>query len=345
MNMKRPSLLVTTSPFVTAGEDTASIMWQVNYALMPAVLAATWYFGISALLIVAACVAGTVLPEWLAHRKERAGATTLRDGSALLTGILLALTLPPGIPLWMAFVGGVISIVLGKLIFGGIGFNVFNPALVGRAFLQAAFPGALTTWVPHSYSGGFWTLPGNTLTIPFLKPGVNAVTAATPLAQMKFESTLTGFADLLLGSTAGALGETSAVALLLGGLYLGMRNIVGWRIPGSIFATVFIFASVLHWVNPVKYPPGWFHLFAGGMVLGAVFMATDMVTSPLTKKGCLLFGFGIGFIAIVIRVFGGLPEGVMYSILLMNAMVPLINKATQPRVYGTQKRKKMSTGS
>ncbi|RMH74282.1 MAG: RnfABCDGE type electron transport complex subunit D [Gemmatimonadetes bacterium] len=330
--MKTQPLLLSTSPFLKDATSTPFIMWQVVFTLVPVVLAATYYFGISALLVTGACVAGAILTEWVFTQR------TIRDGSAMITGILLALTLPPGIPLWMAFVGGVASIGLGKLIFGGIGYNVFNPALVGRAFLQAAFPVSLTTWSPQGNFSGFWEVRGANFALPFMtSTGIDATTAATPLAMMKWGNQPTGMMELFLGNTAGSLGETCAVVILMGGLYLAVRNLFNWRIPVSIFATVFILASVLHLLNPEAFPPAIFHLLSGGLVLGAVFMATDMVTSPVTPLGCWIFGIGIGILVIVIREFGGLPEGVMYSILLMNAATPIINRLTQPRIYGAVK--------
>lgn len=334
MSADRPKLLLSTSPFLKQREDTVWMMWQVNYSLVPVVLAAVYFFGISALLIIMACVAGALLPEWLVQRTG--AARTLKDGSALITGVLLALTLPPGLPLWMAFLGGVGAAVLGKLLFGGIGYSIFNPALVGRAFLQAAFPVAMTTWPPQGTLRAFWTLRGDHFALPFMQAHVDAITAATPLAHMKFDAEPTALADLLLGTTAGSLGETSAALILLCGVYLAVRKVLNWRIPVSIFATVLVAGGVLNGVDPGIYPTPWFHLFSGGLILGAVFMATDPVTSPITQRGCWAFGIGIGILVVVIRLFGGLPEGVMFAILLMNAATPLINRVTQARVYGTR---------
>ncbi len=335
MRTDRPRLLLSTSPFLKQQEDTAWMMWQVNYSLVPVVLAAVFFFGISAVLVVGACVAGALLPEWLLQRTRPT--KTLKDGSALITGVLLALTLPPGLPLWMAFGGGLAAVVLGKLLFGGIGYSIFNPALVGRVFLQASFPVAMTTWSPHGTLGAFWTLHGDAFAPPFLQADVDAVTAATPLARMKFDAEPTAIADLLLGTTAGSLGETSAVLILLCGAYLAARKVLNWRIPVSIFATVLVLGAALRWLDSSSYPTPWFHLLSGGLILGAVFMATDPVTSPITQRGCWVFGVGVGVLVLVIRLFGGLPEGVMFAILLMNAATPLINRMTQPRTFGTPK--------
>ena len=333
MNTQSPNLILSTSPFVKRPRDTPYVMRHVIYALLPAVGAAIYYFGLSAALVIAACVVGSTLTELLFDLK--APESTTRDGSAILTGLLLALTLPPGLPLWMAFLGGVVSIAVGKLIFGGLGQNIFNPSLVGRAFLQASFPVALTTWVGHGGLSEIVSLRGTPFTIPLLSPEVDALSAATPLAQMKFDQQLTPALDLLIGNTAGSLGETFAIGLLLGGLYLAARKFLNWRIPLSIFLSVAAFATALWLVDPEIYGPPQFHLLSGGLMLGALYMATDPVTSPLTPRGCWVFGAGIGILVVAIRTFGGLPEGVMYAILLMNAAVPLINRFTQPRVYGT----------
>ncbi len=333
MKAEQPRLLLSTSPFLKHQDDTATLMWRVNYSLVPVVLAAVYFFGVSALLVTAACVAGALLPEWLLRR----GLSTLKDGSALITGVLLALTLPPGLPLWMAFVGGAVAVGLGKLLFGGIGYNLFNPALVGRAFLQAAFPVAMTTWVAPAALQDFLTVPGDAFALPFMRAEVDAVTAATPLAQMKFDGQVTDVSALLWGATSGSLGETSALLILACGAYLGLRRVLNWRIPVSIFATVFVLAGLSSWLQPGVYAPPLFHLFSGGLVLGAMYMATDPVTSPITQRGCWVFGVGVGVLVMVIRTFGGLPEGVMYAILLMNAATPLINRVTQPRIYGAQK--------
>lgn len=306
----RLRLELTAAPHLKAPDSTARIMWTVVVTLMPIVAAAVYYFGPRALLVVLAATAGSVVTERLVGP---GGA--LRDGSAAITGILLGLTLPSGFPLWMAALGGAFGIGFGKLIFGGLGQNIFNPALLGRAFLQAAFPVAITTW-------------------PAVR-GVDAVTAATPLGLMKFEHEPTAIGPLLWGSTGGSLGETAGLLILLCGAYLAWKRYLNWRIPASIFLTVGVFSGILSVVDPVRYPGPAFMLFSGGLMLGAVYMATDLVTSPVTHAGAWIFGAGIGVLVVLIRVWGGLPEGVMYAILFMNALVPFINRATQPRVFGT----------
>ncbi len=342
--MRSPRWLVTASPHLGSPESTPRIMWSVVLSLVPVILASIWFFGPSAVLVLAAATLGALLTERAFGRRG-----TLGDGSAVITGLLLGLTLPAGVPLWMAFVGGVFGIGFGKLIFGGLGQNPFNPALVGRAFLQAAFPVALTTWPANLVSGGRFSafsferisdwlrLRGDNLALPLMAPHVvDGTTAATPLGLMKFQHQGTDLAHLLLGTTGGSLGETSAILILLGGLYLALRNRLNWRIPVAIFATVGLFSGVLHLLGPDRFPGPGFMLLSGGLALGAVYMATDMVTSPVTHRGCVVFGVGIGFLVVTIRLWGGLPEGVQYSILLMNALVPFINRATQPRVFGTR---------
>jgi H+/Na+-translocating ferredoxin:NAD+ oxidoreductase subunit D len=334
--MTATRLVITASPHVHAKVDTPTIMWNVVGSLVPLVAIATYFFGPSALLVVGAAVAGAVAAERLLGKRG-----TLGDGSAAITGILLGLTLPAGMPMWMAFIGGALGISLGKLLFGGLGYNVFNPALFGRAFLQAAFPVAITTWPAVGVGARWWSLRGDNLALPFMSARPDAITAATPLGLMKFEAKGTALFNLFVGNTGGSLGETSTLLILLCGGYLAWRQFLNWRTPASIFATVALFAAILHGLNP-KYPTPLFMLFSGGLMLGAVFMATDMVTSPVTNAGKWLFGAGIGVLVVSIRAWGGLPEGVMYAILLMNAVVPFINKATQPRVFGTRVAREVS---
>jgi electron transport complex protein RnfD len=325
-------LSISTSPFLHDTATTPSIMWEVVYTLIPIFLASFYYFGLSAIMIHLAAIAGCVVTEYY-FTPAAIRARTVKDGSALITGMLLALTLPPGFPLWMAFLGGVVSVGMGKLIWGGLGQNVFNPALVGRAFLQAAFPTAITTWeLPN---GGYLAARGTNLAFPFYQgTPVDAVSTATPLARMKFEQEPTALMDLLLGNVSGSLGETCSLLLILAGIYLIARRIINWRIPAAILGTVSVFSGLLYLINPEVYPSPAFMILAGGLLLGTVYMATDLVTSPLTPRGVWIYGFGIGLLVVLIRVWGGLPEGVMYAILLMNAGTPLINRFSKTRVYG-----------
>ncbi|MFN8575067.1 MAG: RnfABCDGE type electron transport complex subunit D [Gemmatimonadaceae bacterium] len=325
-------LVVTASPHLKARDTTPRIMWTVVGSLVPIIVAAGWFFGIGALLIVAAATAGALVTERVFGRSG-----SLLDGSAMITGLLLGLTLPPGLPLWMATLGGAMGIGFGKIIFGGLGQNIFNPALFGRAFLQASFPVAMTTW-PQVRGASFLTLHGDLFAIPFMHPRTtDAITAATPLGALKFEGKGTALADLVVGTTGGSVGETAALIILLCGAYLAWRGFLNWRIPIAVLSTVVVLSGILHLVT-AKYPDPMFMLFSGGLMLGAVYMATDMVTSPVTNAGRWIFGIGVGVMTVVVRIWGGLPEGVMYAILLMNAFTPFINKATQPRVFGTTKR-------
>jgi len=234
----------------------------------------------------------------------------------------------------MAFLGGFIAIALGKVIWGGLGQNLFNPALLGRAVLLATFPIAMTTWVPAFTDGGFLQVyPGN-LALPFMQVQVDAMSSATPLGLMKFEQEVTPLTNLMFGKTTGSLGETSGLLLLLGGVFLWLRRDLDWRIPVSILLSVAAFSAILGLFDAERFPTPLFSVFSGGLLLGAIYMATDPVTSPVTPRGAWIFGIGTGVLVMLIRVFGGLPEGVMYAILLMNAATPLIDRYTQPRVFG-----------
>ena len=328
--MSADRLVVTASPHIKAPDTTPRIMWHVVLSLVPVIASSAWFFGISALLVIAAATLGAVLTEHFTGRPR-----ALLDGSATITGLLLGLSLPSGFPLWMAFIGGAFGIGFGKTVWGGLGQNAFNPALLGRAFLQAAFPVAITTWPKPGQS--FWTLGGDLFAWPFLHPVSDAVTGATPLGLLKFEKQGTPLLNLILGTTGGSVGETAALVILLGGAYLAFMGCLNWRAPFAIVLSVGVFSGALHLLDPTK-PDAFFMIFSGGLMLGAVYMATDMVTVPITNPGRWIFGVGVGLLVVIIRVWGGLPEGVMYAILLMNALTPFINRATQPRVFGTTSR-------
>jgi electron transport complex protein RnfD len=306
-------------------------MFEVVLAAIPVAAAAVWYFGAAALMVLIAATLGATLTEWF-FMTDRRGLGSLRDGSAILTGILLALTLPPSIPLWMAFLGGAIGIALGKAIWGGLGQNLFNPALVGRAFLQAAFPTVLTTWTPPG--GEFLDVQSSTVALPLAQAAVDVTSSATPLGLAKFEGVFTEALPLLTGNTGGSLGETAGLLLILVGLWMGFRRLFDWRLPVSTLVTVAAVSGIMHLVNPAVYPGAQFMLLSGGLMFGAVFMVTDPVTTPITPRGAWIFGFGVGLLVVLIRLWGGLPEGVMYAILLMNSVTPLINRYTQPRRFG-----------
>lgn len=314
---KAQRLIVSSSPHFLMEDSVPKIMHTVIMALLPAVAAGVYFFGWRALLLIVVSTVSCVLTEY-AFQKVRSKPVTIHDGSAIITGMLIGLTLPPGFPVFGAFLGSVFAIGIGKQLFGGLGFNIFNPALLGRAFLQATYPVLITTWAePRTVA-----------------KAVDAVSAATPLALMKFEGKLTPLIDLFAGNVSGSLGETSALAILIGGLYLRYKGYINWKLPLGYLGSMAVTSGVFWLYDPAKYPSPLFHILAGGAMLGAWFMVTDMVTSPTTPLGQWIFAVLGGLMAVIIRLFGGLPEGVMYSILFMNAFVPLLNKHTKPRVFG-----------
>ncbi len=314
---KPERLIVSSSPHFLDTESIPKIMHTVIAALIPAMAASVYFFGLRALLLILVCTGACMLTEY-AFQRYRKKPVKIYDGSAIITGILLAMTLPSGFPIFGAVLGSVFAIGIGKQLFGGIGYNIFNPALLGRAFLMATYPVLMTTWVePRAVA-----------------KVVDAVSAATPLAMMKFEAKFAPLTDLFFGNVSGSLGETSVIAILIGGLYLRYKGYINWKLPLGYLGSMAAFSAIFWFINPAKYPSPLFHLFAGGAMLGAWFMVTDMVTSPTTELGQWIFAVVGGILAVVIRLFGGLPEGVMYSILFMNAFVPLLNKHTRPRVFG-----------
>jgi len=330
----RKTLEIGSSPHITDGASVDVIMLNVFLALLPVSAFAVYAFGTGAALVLLTATAVCVLTEHLLCRAT-GQASTVGDWSVAITGLIYGLTLPPDLPLWMVAVGGMFGVGVGKFLFGGLGMNAFNPALVGRAFLQAAFPQAMTHWAAPFADGRFDGLPSSVLAIPFAEPVYDAVTVATPLARMKFEHVFAGSQELAAGLTAGSVGETCGVLILLGGAYLVVRRMMNWRIPASIFMTVALITWAFNLHDPATYPTPVFMLFSGGLMLGAVFMATDMVASPITNPGCWLYGALIGVLVVVIRFWGGMPEGVMYAILLANAVSPHIDNLIRPRVFGT----------
>jgi len=339
MATSRRTLEIRTSPHILSGDSVDTIMFNVVLALVPTTIFAVWVFGLAALLTLSTAVVSCLLTERVICRLG-GGDSTLGDWSVTITGLLYGLTLPPGLPLWMVAVGGIVGVGVGKSLFGGLGLNVFNPALVGRAFLQAAFPVAMTSWVPGAGAGRFLSLPASTLAPPFTQPIYDGLTGATPLAAWKFDRLATEAGDLALGFVSGSTGETSSVLILLGGIYLVARNMMNWRIPVSIFAAVAALSGALHLVDPERYASPAFMLLSGGLMLGAVFMASDMVGSPMTSTGCWIYGVVIGVLVVVIRTWGGMPEGVMYAILLGNAISPQIDNLVRPTVYGSKARER-----
>lgn len=329
---KQALYVVSSSPHAHSGATVRRIMLDVILALMPAMATALYFFGWDAARLSIACVLACVLTEYLC-RKLMGRDTGIGDLSAVVTGLLLAFNLPPGLPTWMAVFGSAFCIAIAKQVFGGIGYNPFNPALIGRVALLVSFPVAMTTWSE-------WHV-----TAPVT---IEAVTTATPLGAYKtalYSGQPAPFAfdkamavQLFVGNRNGCIGEVSALALLLGAGYLLWRRCISWHTPVFYVGTVAVFSAILWKLDPAQNLPPLFHVLAGGLILGAFFMATDMVTTPVTRSGQAVFGVGCGVLTMVIRKWGGYPEGVSFAILLMNALTPLINKATRPRVFGKGKR-------
>ena len=326
-----PRYLVSSSPHLHDGQSIAGIMKLVIIALMPATLFSIYIFGLHALRVIVLAVASALIFEALSQRIMRRP-VRIKDYSAALTGLLLALNLPATSPWWLVVVGSFFAIVVAKQIYGGLGYNPFNPALVGRVVLLISFPVQMTArWVSPSR----W--------------GMDAVTTATPLGRIR-ESLLSQghidlnltqqeWFDLLLGNRAGCLGEVSVVLLLAGGIFLIAKRIISWHTPFTFIGTVWILTGIFHLVDPSRYADPSFHIITGGLFIGAFFMATDYVTSPITGKGMLIFGAGCGLITVVIRLFGAYPEGVSFAILFMNAVTPLIDRYVKPKVFGEGERR------
>jgi len=318
---------------VHCGVSVRRIMVDVILALVPAFVAAVWFFGWNAVRLVLASVCTCILAEYLC-RKSMRREPAIDDFSAVVTGILFAFNLPPTLPTWMAILGSAVAIVVAKQLFGGLGYNPFNPALVGRAVLLVSFPVQMTTW--------------STWRIPSPAPGVDACTTATPLGLLKttlnatdrLPYTFDGHTawQFFLGMRNGCIGEVSALALLIGAAYLLYRRWIYWQVPVAFIGTVAVFSAILNRISPAENFGPLFHILTGGLLLGAIFMATDMVTTPVTKSGLLVFGLGCGVLTMIIRKWGGYPEGVSFAILIMNATTPLINRATRPRVFGHRRR-------
>ena len=322
---------ISGSPHVHGEQSIQKIMFGVVIALVPAFFVSIYFFGFDALKLVVVSIAACLLFEYLIQKYLIKGVVTINDGSAVVTGLLLAFNVPSNLPVWIMIVGAFVAIGIAKMSYGGIGKNVFNPALVGRVFLLLSFPVQMTSW-------------------PVAKPLfaeklTDAITGPTPLGILKegldegrtiseLTSELPTYVTELLGQHGGSLGEVSAVALLLGAFYLFYRRIISWHIPATYLGTVVIFSGILWLINPGIYINPLFHLVTGGMMLGVFFMATDMVSSPMSAKGMLVFGFGAGLITMLIRVWGAYPEGVSFAILIMNAFTPLINKGFKPKRFG-----------
>ncbi len=325
---------ISGSPHVHGEESTKKIMYSVVIAMLPMFLVSIYFFGLNALRVVAISVASCLLIEWLIQKYMIKGPNTISDGSALVTGMLLAFNVPANIPWWMLVIGAAVSIGIAKMSFGGLGKNPFNPALVGRVFMLISFPVAMTTWpVPHPV---------------FSNTVLDAVTGPTPLGILK-EGLAQGltveeitknidYIDFLIGNRGGSLAEMCAIAILIGGLFLIIRRVIDWQTPVIIIATVAIIAGICWLINPAQYVNPLYHILSGGLLLGAFFMATDMVTTPMTMGGKIVFSIGVGALTIIIRLWGAYPEGMSFAILIMNAFVPLINKGFKPKRFGVVKK-------
>lgn len=321
-------LTISPSPHFKDKPTTKSLMFGVLTALIPTFLVSLYSFGIGALVTTLVSVGSCVLFEWLITKFMLKQQPHIADGSAILTGVLLAFNLPSNISPFIVMFGALIAIGIAKMCFGGLGCNLFNPALVARVFLLISFPVQMTSWPKPIESR-----------LNYL----DAVTGATPMAAIKAGDLSicpnTNFIDMMIGQTGGSLGEVAAIALILGGIYMIARKIITWHIPVSIILTVFAFAGLLWLIDPSQYVNPLYHILGGGLLLGAIFMATDYVTSPMSATGKIIFGVGIGLLTIIIRLWGNYPEGMSFAILLMNAVVPLINKKFQPARFGAPKTK------
>jgi Na+-translocating ferredoxin:NAD+ oxidoreductase subunit D len=324
-------LNVSLSPHIHAGDSVQKIMFRVLLALVPALVWSVIVFGFQALWIILLASVSCLAFEYLIQKYMLMKEPQITDGSALLTGVLLAFNVPSNLPWWIIIIGSLVAIGIGKMPFGGLGNNIFNPALVGRVFLLISFPVQMTSW------------PVNT------RSGIDAITSATPLGLLKeglkngqplssLLDKLPSTNDLLLGNIGGSLGEVSALLLLIGGIYLLVRKIITWHIPVSVLGSMFIFALIFQMNNPESYMSPLFHILSGGAMLGAIFMATDMVTSPMTPKAQIVYGIGIGVVTMLIRFYGAYPEGISFAILFMNACTPLLNKYMKPKRFGEVKK-------
>lgn len=308
------NFVVSGTPHVRSKESIQSIMRDVIIALVPATAMGIYYFGLKALILIVAAIVSSVFFEWL-YEKITKKPVTISDLSAVVTGLLLAMNLPTSAPVWVPIVGSAFAIIFAKQLFGGLGQNFINPALAGRAFLLASYPTEMTTWTaPTGFSSA------------------DAVAVATPLSELKAGTGLSAsLGDLIVGNVGGCIGETCAIALIIGGIYLLYKHVISWKIPVIYIATVFILFAVIG-RQGVRMPLQ--EIMAGGVMLGGIFMATDYASSPVTPKGQVIFAIGAGLITYLIRTFGGYPEGVSYSILLMNVCVPLIERFTEPTIFG-----------
>ncbi len=336
-------LSVSMSPHDYSSTSVKKVMYGVIIAMLPALAVSIYYFGLGAMRVTLIAVASAMIFEWFFQKVFLKGKNTIFDGSAIITGMLIAFNVPSSLPCWIILIGTFVAIGVGKMSFGGLGNNPFNPALVGRVFMLISFPVDMTRWPEPFKANNLFSFSGMT------QESIDAVTGPTPLAIIKgklaqgesFTSIIsnmdTSYMDWFIGGIGGSIGEISAAALILGGLYMLIKKIITWHIPVSMIGSIALFTGILYLINPNDFADPIFHILTGGVLLGAIFMATDMVTSPMTPKGMLIFGAGIGILTVVIRVWGAYPEGVSFAILIMNAVVPLINNSCKPKRFGEEK--------
>lgn len=318
-------ITISPSPHVHSSDSVKRNMYSVIIALIPALIASIYFFGVSALYVVITSIISCVLIEFLIQKFLLKVPTTITDGSAALTGLLLAFNLPSNIPLWIIIIGALVAIGIGKMTFGGLGQNIANPAILGRVFLLISFPVQMTSWpTPCSIDGATGATP-----LGIMKEGLKS---SKPISEIM--DSLPTNVDMLMGQVGGSLGEVAAICLIIGFAFLLIRRVITWHIPVSIIMTIIVFAGILNWFNPESYPTPLFHILTGGVLLGAIFMATDYVTSPMTHSGMIIYGIGIGIITILIRTFGDYPEGMSFAILIMNIVTPLINTYCKPKRFG-----------
>ncbi len=319
-------MIISPAPHVHANDSVRKNMFNVVIALLPAYFAAIWFFGIGTIIVSAVAILSCVLFEYLIQKFVLKGDFTIGNGSAILTGMLLSFNLPSNLEWWIVIIGAFVAIAIGKMTFGGLGNNIFNPALVGRVFLLISFPAQMTTWpLPKKFDTSY----------------LDAETGATILTRLKegAEGIDYSLVDMFLGNMSGCVGEVSAAALLIGLIYMLIRRTITWHIPVVILVTVAVFAGIFHLIDPAMYASPKVHLLSGGVMLGAIFMATDYVTSPMSVKGQVVFAMGIGIITMVIRFWGAYPEGMSFAILIMNAATPLINSYFKPKRFGEKVKK------
>jgi H+/Na+-translocating ferredoxin:NAD+ oxidoreductase subunit D len=323
-------LIVSPSPHIRSGLTIPKLMYGVIIALMPALLFSVYLFGIGALIVTLLSVASCLIFEYVITRYLLKRESNINDGSAIVTGILLAFNVPSNLPWWLVALGSFVAIGIAKMSFGGLGNNPFNPALVGRVFLLISFPVQMTSWpVPLASRLSYTDVVTGATPLGILKEGIkNGESIASLMAKIPSHF------DILLGREPGSIGEMSAILLIVGFLYMLHKKIITWHIPVTIIGTIFVFSGILWLANPLKYVDPVFQILSGGAMLGAIFMATDYVTSPMTLRGMIIFSVGIGIITVLIREYGSYPEGVSFAILIMNAFVPVINKYVKPRRFG-----------